>query len=168
MEFCDKPQFKKGRIGEKIIDDYLKEKGYVIYNPQEEDKAHAFDRLAIKNKKKIIIAEAKSKARRKYYPDTGIDIKHFDEYSYIQKKYKIPVFIFFVDEENAEIYGNFMSKLVKGCLVKHKNKSLVYPILNGGIIYFPMKKMIIIKKLTQGEVVDLKNMTTKKDEYKPD
>jgi len=47
----------------------------------------------------------KSKARRNYYPDTGVDVRHYDDYMHIKETYTIPVFIYFVDEMLKLIYG---------------------------------------------------------------
>ena len=83
----------KGKIGEDIVRRYLEEKGYVVYKPVTEG-AHAFDILAVKDKKTVIIADVKTKARRNYFPDTGINYKHYVEYKVILKTLLTSVFIF--------------------------------------------------------------------------
>ena len=71
----------------------MEEKGYVVYKPVTEG-AHAFDILAVKDKKTVIIADVKTKARRNYFPDTGINYKHYVEYKAISEKHCLPVFLF--------------------------------------------------------------------------
>ena len=83
--FENKLTTRKGDVGESLVDKMLREKGFVIYKP-EGGQAHAFDRLAIKDKEILMIAEVKAKAKRKYFPDTGIDFRHYKEYKNIPFK----------------------------------------------------------------------------------
>lgn len=167
INFNDRPTTKKGKIGEEIVRQYLESKGWIIYEPKTEDKPHAFDKLAIKDKKHIVIAEVKTKAARNYYPDTGIDIRHYEEYKLISEKHKMPVFLFFVDENKGEVYGNKLSELEKEHLVQGNN----YPLKQNGIIYFPVIKgdgsenMISIAKLSEEDVEQLKKLNTRNYEY---
>lgn len=156
-EWQNKITVKKGDFAEEIIRGFLEEKGFVIYEPITNG-AHCFDKLAVKNKEQFIIAECKAKSKRKYYDDTGINIKHYSEYKKVTEKHQIPVFIFFIDEHLAEIYGNFISVLEK----EYKN----YPLRQNGIIYFPMCKMRRnIAKLTDEQVLFLKNHSTRNYDY---
>jgi Holliday junction resolvase len=165
FKWDDLKTVKKGNFAEKIVDDFLEEKGFVIYNPSTKG-PHAFDRLAIREKKDIIIAECKAKASRKYYPDTGINYKHYKEYKYIENKYKIPVFIFFIDELKKQIYGNFLTKLEQ----KTENKNIQYPFIQKTkksieIIYFPLLHMINVCNLDDEQVKYLKENSTRNYEY---
>lgn len=135
-DWADRPQTKKGEYGEKKVHEYLEAKGFIVYLPVTEA-AHAFDRLAIKDKKQAIIVECKAKARRTKYADTGINITHYNDYSYISKKHNLPVFIFFIDEHLSEIYGNFLRELERPTEVSGKK----YPSREGKIIYFPLANM---------------------------
>jgi hypothetical protein len=158
---------KKGNIGEKLVDQWLTSKGYIPYSPIATG-AHPFDRLvASRDKKTIFIADSKTKAKRKYYPDTGIDIRHYKEYMHIQQKHNIHVFIFFVDEESMLIYGNFLARLDKSIAVYHKNKKINYPLLQHGIIYFPMVSMIEVCPIPKETAELMCYYTTKNDRYKP-
>lgn len=153
----DRPQVKKGDFAEDIVTKYLENKGFIVYEPVSNG-AHGFDKLAVRNKKQFVIAECKAKAKRKYYDDTGIDIRHYKEYKYAQEKHKIPVFIFFIDEHLGEIYGNFLKELEK----PYKS----YPLKQHGIIYFPMDSMRRdISNLTDGEVSFLKKHSTRNYSY---
>ena len=87
MNWNDRIQVKKGNLGEEIVLKKLEEKGYIVYKSITE-KDHAFDFLAVKDKKVFIIAEVKSKARFNKFEATGIDIKSFEEYKYIYENQK--------------------------------------------------------------------------------
>ena len=108
----DRKTVKKGNIGEEITRQYLESKGYIIYKPLTEG-PHSFDNLAIKGKTNIFIVEVKTKPRRKYYNDTGIDIRHYKTYREVSKKHNLKVFIFFIDEIQGLVYGNDLNNLIK-------------------------------------------------------
>ena len=152
---------KKGNLGEEIISRFLERKGYVIYSPETKDKAHAFDRLAIKDKEQIIIAEIKTKARRNKYADTGINKRNYEQYIKIQNKYNIPVFIFFVDEMLKKVYGNWLSKLIIPIIIEGKQ----YPLILNNIIYFPLINMINIAELSEQQITELKKLSNRNYEY---
>lgn len=133
---------KKGNLGEKIIKKYLERKGCIVYKPIT-DKPHYFDYLATKDNKKLYIVEVKTKPRRKYYEDTGINIEHYDIYKNVAKKYNLKLFIFFVDEIEGAIYGNELNALCKE--VEDKR----YPMKQKGIIYFHLDNMIELAKIIE-------------------
>ncbi len=94
MSWEDKTTVKKGNIGERIVSDYLNSKGFIIYEPKT-DGSHGFDRIIQKRDKNEIylaIVEIKSKSRRIYLPDTGINYNHYLEYIEFSKKYNLPFF----------------------------------------------------------------------------
>lgn len=158
-------QVAKGNFAEDIINEFLEEKGYVIYNPTTNG-PHAFDKLAIKNKKEIIIAECKAKAKRNSYDDTGINYKHYLDYTNIQDKHGIPVFIFFIDEMLGKIYGNFIKKLIEYRSIKGKQYPSIEPTKNGiKIIYFPLMNMRDIFSLNCKQIQFLKENSTRNYDY---
>jgi hypothetical protein len=164
----DRTSVRKGTLGEQIVHAHLEKNGYIVYSPATEG-AHAFDKLAVRNKREIIIAECKTKARRKYYPDTGIDCKHYNEYKYIENLHNIPVFIFFVDELVKKVYGNKLSILEKPRNVKYeldgKRRYKDYPLVQGNIIYFPMVAMEDIATLTENDCSKLISVSTRSYDY---
>lgn len=162
VNFNDKPSTQKGKIGEEIIKKWLEDRGWIIYEPKTENKPHAFDKLAIKDKKQLILIEVKTKARRNYYPDTGIDIRHYDEYKLISQNHNLPVFLFFVDEMIGEIYGNKLSFLEEQVKTSDGRE---YPLRQGGIIYFPLERMYKIAILDTSKVLELKKLNTRNYEY---
>ena len=157
---------KKGNIGEALVNEWLINKGYIPYSP-DADGAHPFDRLvASRDKKTIFIADSKAKAKRKYYPDTGINIKHYEEYKFIQDKYSIDVFIFFVDEEARKIYGNYLRIMQAPRKIIHNGKELSYPLIQNDVIYFPVEFMKEIADIPTEQANSMKQLTTKKEAYK--
>lgn len=164
IPFEERPQFLKGKFGEDIIHQYLRDKGFVVYTPNS-GCAHGFDNLAVRNKREVIIAECKTKARRNKYPDTGINIKHMDEYLFIQEKHKIPVFIFFIDEGMWKIYGNFLSLLMQETSIEWNGRLIDYPWKQYGIVYFPLNNMREIGKLNLGQVTYLREQSCRNYSY---
>jgi hypothetical protein len=162
--WSEKQQVIKGDFAESIVDKFLEEKGYIIYNPKTSG-AHAFDRIAIKDKKQMIIAESKAKARRKYYYDTGINYKHYKGYQAISKKHNLPVFLFFIDEYQGNIYGNFLERLSQEIIYTYNGKIKKYPCIENNIIYFCLTNMMNICDLTDKEVEFLKNNSTRNYSY---
>lgn len=158
-------QVKKGDLGEKIVDAYLEEKKIVVYKTAF-DGAHPFDRLlATPDKKQLIVADVKTKPQRKYYPDTGIDLRHFNEYQHISHKHNVKVMLFFVDQVAAKVYGNYLHELIKPLEIQHNNKTLQYPITEKNIIYFPLCKMIFIENLDNYQIDELKTLSSGRYSY---
>jgi len=164
VDWQDKMTVKKGNIGEAIVHSYLESLGYIVYKPIT-DGGHPFDRLAVKDREKIIIAEVKTKAHRNLYPDTGINVKHYNEYKAVSEKYGIRVFLFFVDEMNGKVYGNFLDELEKPQAVTHSGRKLYYPLRQKDIIYFPLKSMIVVGHLTEQQIKILREYSTRNYEY---
>ena len=169
-EWHEKTEVKKGDYAEMIVDEYLRGKGIIPYFP-DFDGAHPFDRLcATQNKRYMCIVDVKAKARRSFYPDTGINKKAFDEYKFIQDKYAIDVWLFFVDEGERSIYGHKLDTLNEFRLIENGKKTLTYPLLQVNKnrtteIYFPLACMKTIHTLTDKDVAILKNHSTRNYDY---
>ena len=160
-----KKQVIKGNFAEDIINKFLEDKGYIVYNPTTPG-AHAFDKVAIKDKRQVVIAECKAKAKRNKYDDTGIDYRAYVEYRNMQTKHKIPVFIFFIDEMLGKIYGNFITLLEKENTINKKNYPSVELATNGAtIIYFPLHNMRAVANLNENEIRFLKEYSTRNYDY---
>lgn len=141
---------------------YIKSLGYVPYTPTEDiDAAHPFDYLcASRDKENIFLADAKTKARRAKFPDTGIDYKFYKSYTKIAKKHNMRVFLFFVDERLKQVYGNFLDELQKPIKIKFNGYILEYPRKETDFrkvetIYFPMESMITIGELSHADIEEL-------------
>jgi hypothetical protein len=163
--WADKVQVKKGSLGESLVDQMLIDQGYIPYRAIV-DEAHPFDRLCTsKDKRRILIAEVKTKPRRKYYPDTGINLSCYRTYKNIMDTYGIPVWLFFVDEDSAEIYGGELADLETERHIAHKGTVLHYPLHQGGIVYFPRIHMKTYAKLPVGAVTALNGYSTREIGY---
>ena len=164
MDWEDKTTVKKGNIGERIVKKYFESKGYVIYKCITE-KAHAFDFLAVKDKKIFLIAEIKSKARLNKYEATGINSRHYQEYLTIMENMKIDIILFFVDEHPKEerIYCQRLSVLKT---LKTVNK-INFPNIQiaRDITLFSLADMIEVKKLNLEELNELKLYSTRNYNY---
>ena len=168
MDWEDKETVKKGNIGERLVNDYLHKIGLIVYEPIT-DGAHAFDKLVAKGKERLIIAEVKTKAKRSYYPDTGINYRHYLEYKKISENHNLPVWLFFVDEVLGEIYGGKLSDLEQPNSYELNGKNYSYPVVNGSdndkIIYFYQPSMKSVCKLTPEQIEEIKAHSTRNYEY---
>ena len=166
MKFVDLPQAKKGALGESIVDVLIRSRGnWIPYKPTT-DRVHPFDRLvAGGDKSTIFIADVKAKPRRKYYPDTGIDVSAYNTYQAISRKHRLNVFLFFVDEDEGEIYGEFINKLDHPRIIHHGKKTIQYPLVQNGIRYWPRASMRSFGALTKEQIKDLKELSTRNSVY---
>ena len=71
---------KKGDIGEKIIQEYLENKGWIVYRPFTKNKSHYFDMLCTFEKEKVLAIDVKTKARFNKWEAQGINVKSYNEY----------------------------------------------------------------------------------------
>jgi len=138
----DKTEVKRGNIGEKLVKDYLESLGCIIYEPVT-DGSHLFDKLVLHPTRKLFICEVKTKPARLKYPDTGVDIRHYNSYKSVMNNYKLDVLLVFVDDLNRSMYGNWLSELDK--------PFGDYPLKHKGIIYWHINTMRILRELTDSE-----------------
>ena len=172
-EWENKTSVKKGNIGEEIVKKLLESHGFVCYQPVTEN-AHAFDMLEIKNKETMMIAEVKTKSLMLKYAATGFPYRNFSEYENIYKKYKIPIFVFFVDEGNGEIYGNWlMERLEKPVEVNGK----IFPCTEiftdkktgksrQPIRLYHYSQMQVMGKLTEEQINEIKQYARRNYKYR--
>lgn len=161
-----KTTVKKGTVGEQIVRQYLSKLGFISYAPETEG-AHPFDKLvASRDKTTIMIAECKTKARRDYYPDTGIDLRHYNDYKTVSYNHNLRVFIFFVDEKLKSVYGNYLDELEVPRQVKlNSGKIIDYPLIQQPIIYFPIEAMKTIGSLSEEQARTLETLSTRNPAY---
>jgi hypothetical protein len=165
LPWAERPQVRKGDVGELLVDDFLRGKKVIPYRP-DYDGAHPFDRLcATADKKTIFVADIKTKARREFYADTGINLNHYGDYKHIETKYRLRVFLFFVDEKLGEIYGNWLTELEQPVTLANNGKLISYPLKQGGILYFPLAHMQPISPITLEKAKELMALSTRSYEY---
>ncbi len=163
--WADKTSVKKGAIGEAVVDEYLRSLGLVPYSPVA-DGAHPFDRLcATSDKRRLFIAEVKSKARRTFYPDTGINRSHFDGYIEVIERHSIPVWLLFADESEGRIYGGDLRRLCEEMQICHNGRILRYPWHDRGIVYFPLCKMTHVTQLSAETAIALRALSRRNYDY---
>lgn len=163
--FEKKASTQKGRLGEDLVDSWLIEHGVIPYAAVVSG-AHPFDRLCARaDKKRLYVVDAKSKARRTYYPDTGINLSHYEDYMHIKTTYGIPIYLFFVDEHLAYIYGGELDHLSAPRKIDYRGKILIYPIRQGKIIYFPLRCMKFFCPLDEQSANNLKSISVRNYEY---
>ena len=167
MNWEDRPEVRKGNIGEGLVDEYLLRKGIVPYRPIA-SQAHPFDRLcASADKKHIYVVDVKTKPRREFYPDTGFNISNYNKYLNIAIQHNMDVFVYFVDEILKAIYGGeLIGNLAQIRQVRHQGKLLIYPIQQSGIIYFPLAIMEHIADLPDAVCKELAALRTTTYEVK--
>lgn len=155
-------RLKTGQLGERIVDEFLRQKGWIPYYPPK-GVAHPFDRLAASpDKRNICIVEVKTKHRREAYADTGIDRRHFNDYQCVTMKYSVPLFLVFVDSKEGKIYGHWWHELIKSREPDDKARRAgcaSYPWDQNGIVYFPrsiMREMHVLSDDDRSELLKLR------------
>ena len=138
---------RKGAIGEEIVRPYLEAKGYVVCRPVTEG-AHAFDGLAIRNKKHCIAYDVKAKARMNKWPATGVNVSHFLTYWEFSQNHNMPFWLFFVDEMLGQIYGNEISKLEEHRNIDGVDYPFVLSTRSDQIRIWPLEAMLTISNLS--------------------
>lgn len=164
MNFQNLQTTIKGNIGESIIEEMLIKQGYVVYKT-ETDAPHPYDFLAVKNKTEFKIFEVKTKARMNRRAETGINQANFKYYMEACTNHNMRLFLVFVDEKEARIYGNYLDVLEQ----KHTENGKTYPYIEqckGGYVrYYPLSKMRTIKHLNPEQVRILKDNSTRRYSY---
>lgn len=156
---------KKGVVGEAICRQHLERKGWVVYQPIT-DGAHAFDMLAIKDKRKAVAIDIKSKARMNRWRATGINQRHFEVYRNFSDKHKMPFWLFFVDECERSIYGNSLSALEQPKIIDGQ----IYPVVKkwrDEIRIWHLDQMIVIGQIDEEMACDLEKLSQRSYQYAP-
>jgi hypothetical protein len=156
--------FIKGSVAEQEVIAYLQKRGYRVYRAVTQG-SHPFDFLAISPSNRVCIVECKAKASRNYYPDTGINERHYETYKALSEALGVEVILIFVDEKQGRVYGHRLSVLDTPRRIEHKGRVLQYPLTeqytNGERIrYFPICAMVHLFDLapsTQKRLMSLSN-----------
>jgi hypothetical protein len=156
MNWQDKKQVKKGNIGEDVVLNLLERKGYIVYTPIT-DGSHKIDYFAHNGKEKnVICCEVKTKRRMALYPETGFNLSAYDHYNDMLIKHNIKTFVFFVDDFEKCIYGNWLHELGDG---KKRGSG------RDSVIVFSLEKMIKITDLQDDVINEISKYTTEKYDY---
>ncbi len=129
-----------GDIGEIIVRNYFKKKGWVVYGQAFKGAApvDGYATRFVEGKADVIAFEVKTYPRRFSYPKTGIDIADF--YTYREISYAVPLTILFVDPFEKCIYAlPFRDNHEKGRF-------------EDGKVYFDLELMKRLTKLTNEDL----------------
>lgn len=105
---------KKGQIGERIIWEFLEDRGWIVYKPYTENKPHYFDIIATRNKEKVIAIDVKTKARFNKWAAQGININHYEQYLHFVKTTNVPFYLVFIDDKIGDVHVADITKLKNG------------------------------------------------------
>jgi Holliday junction resolvase len=145
---------KKGELGEKIIQEYLESKGWIVYFPFTKNKAHAFDILCTLNKEKVIAIDVKTKARMNKYNAQGINLKSYNEYLKFKEKMSIEFYLVFVDDKNGDVHTFEIGKEIENFTI-------------GKIIFWWIKDMKFMFNIGKEKIEELSKFDQRKYNYKP-
>lgn len=148
----NRKEVKKGNIGEDIVMNYLHSNGFVLYKPIT-DGSHKIDYFCHSGKdKQVICAEAKTKRRMALRPATGFNIDSYNHYIEMKSKHNINTFIFFIDDFEKCVYGQWLHLLGDGIKIKE-------------VIVWPLEKMKWIRSLNNIELKIISENTTVRYNY---
>lgn len=165
-KFESKGTTQKGEYFEQIVRDWLWERGHRPTRPAHNG-AHAIDMFVIDKAGKVFAIDAKAKASRRSFADTGIDYRHFNVYFDIEKNANIDVWVFFGDHISGDVYGATLADLRAPKMNPPGCKPGMYPRIEGQIIYFPLSNMSKLFSLSDKQCAALRELT-KKDEKQCD
>ena len=152
-EWHERREVKIADYGEKLIREYLEDENYICYKPVT-DGAHLFDLLIYRKDTGVMAAEVKTKPRRNKYPDTGFNYRNYECYKQFTEEHNIKMFVYFIDELEGKIYGNYLDELDKPRISSGKK----YPLDSNSIRYYPLDAMKIIRLLTDDEKNELRKL----------
>lgn len=176
----DRQEVKLGNLGELLYDEHLRREGnVVVYKPT--GGPHPFDRLcATTDKSTVFVGEVKTKPARRLFPDTGLNLSQYEDYTRVRDRHNLRVFLAFVDHDRQQIYGNWLDELEKTRIVRHEwiddrgrkwSKNRRYPLRqpnSKGVmeIYFPLEAMDDISDLTDEAVARLASLSQRSEKYR--
>lgn len=146
---------KKGDLGEHIVQEFLEQRGWIVYRPFTKDKAHYFDIMATKDKEKVIAIDVKTKARLNNWKAQGINLKTYLEYKKFIDKINIPFYLIFIDDKNGDVHCAELSKL----------KNSFYP--TDYIIAWYLDEMFYLFNIGNERILELSAFDQRNYEYKP-
>ena len=174
---------RKGECGELIVDKIIDEwfPHHMIYKVIRESTAHLVDRLIIPKPTvphyHMFLLEVKTKSRRTFYKDTGIDEHNYWRLVTWQKTHEAEVFLAFVDEGCGAIYGAFLKELMEPIQINTQGGPIQYPLFEmarnqakdheyfKSIVYFPTAKMGLCRRLPIELITRLRQMSARRYPY---
>lgn len=159
---------RKGEIGERIAEQWLRTRGLEVFRPTDVGQPHTVDRFLVdrRNPGKAFICDVKTKPRRHKYADTGVDLRHWHKYVGLSEQHNMPALLTFVDEMEGRVYGNFIH------ILDHEPRWIEgkwYPSTeNNGrdqIRYWHLSVMETFGVLSPEDIETLRALSTRNSEY---
>jgi len=164
--FSQLPRTRKGTIAEEYVRDVLISRGWHIYT-YSADQSHPVDMLAFTPDNQLVAVEVKCKPARLYYPDTGINVRHYHHYHNLQTQFNLPILLLFVDEHSKTVYGNYLNHLSQPITIVDNQRILHYPMVADNLVYFPLQVMVHYADIPPAIVAQIKSYTASKYNYSP-
>ena len=146
--------FEKGDIGERLVRSALKKRGWMLA-AFDEGEAHPCDNFASKWDMKFRALDIKTYPRRSRFPDTGINLDHYEKYMQAPNDF----YLLFVDQLEKKVYGNQLKELNKPTVVN----AITYPLFDGSgdkrKVYFPLQNMELYAPLPDDICEELKKLS---------
>ena len=143
-------RLQKGSLGEIIVINHLKEKGYLVYTHPKQ--AHPVDMVCFDDNYRMFFVEVKTKPKLNSYNGTGIDYRHFEIYKQLRDSYNTELYIYFVDFSVGSIYGNEINTLIKPVVSFENDEIVRYPFTVGRgrnkVIIFSLENMVEIGRIS--------------------
>ena len=165
--FSQLPRTRKGTIAEEYVRDVLISRGWHIYTYSTVNQPHPVDMLAFTPDNQLVAVEVKCKRARLYYPDTGIDVRHYNHYHSLQSQLNLPILLLFVDEYSKTVYGNYLNHLSQPITIVDNQRTLHYPMVTENLVYFPLQSMEHYADIPPAIVAQIKSYTASKYHYLP-
>jgi len=170
VPWAERVAVMKGDLGEMAVDSFLAAQGYKKMVPGDLG-AHNFDRMYIPTMKMGADlfhphwADVKCYTRRTHYADTGINFSHFLTYCEIEDGLGIPGKIYWVDENEQLIYGQWF-KILRTPDPRFRR----YPLRQGTRgrgekVYFPLALMQIYARLPSNISQEIRDLNTRSYPY---
>jgi len=161
-DFEKRSTTKKGDFFEQIVREWLWERGHRPTKPAHNG-PHAIDMFVVDQNGKVFAIDAKAKAMRRQWDDTGIDYSHYNTYFDLEKGSNIDVWVFFGDHLEGTVYGATLAELRAPVMNPPGCKPGQYPRKEGRIIYFPRCQMHKLFNLTDEQRAQLAELTLQDD-----
>ena len=162
--FLNGAKMKKGDYGELIVKQYLHKKGINTMS-NDEQVPHPFDFLMFAKRNgewTLVMSDVKTKPKMRQYNGTGIDVADFNLYLYLQQKFGMEMYLYFVDDTLGKCYGNYLNDLTK----EVKENGIVYPFTTRAssnkrdVIIFHMSNVKPAFDLDAEQISILKSLST--------
>lgn len=164
---------KHGDAGEEILQRWLEKKGWNCSGPYRNEQIqvvgwHDYDFRCEKGSV-YILCDAKAKAARTHYCDTGIDRRQWETYltaysRHSEQKGFYDFFIYFLDEHEKSIRSVSIKKLAAAGLRNLESQHLIK--YEKEIVYFDLSLAKVVATLSDEEAGKLRKDCDRKWDYK--